>query len=94
MLFIIGFHTEILRRNRARIMDAIVEFVGTDLLNTKNIMETVRDENTAQLLIDYFEQNKEALEVLIFKGRKVISVSRELSESKLFYGLFMKKYFK
>ena len=54
----IGFHTEILRRNRARIMDAIVEFVGTDLLNTQNIMETVRDENTAQLLIDYFEQNK------------------------------------
>ena len=53
----IGFHTEILRRNRARIMDAIVEFVGTDLLNTKNIMETVRDENTAQLLIDYFERN-------------------------------------
>ena len=54
----IGFHTEILRRNRARIMDAIVEFVGTDLLNSKNIMETVRDENTAQLLIDYFEENK------------------------------------
>ena len=53
----IGFHTEILRRNRARIMDAIVEFVGTDLLNTENIMETVRDENTAQLLIDYFERN-------------------------------------
>ncbi|MBR1646473.1 MAG: DUF445 domain-containing protein [Selenomonadaceae bacterium] len=53
----IGFHTEILRRNRARIMDAIVEFVGSDLLNTKNIMETVRDENTAQLLIDYFERN-------------------------------------
>ena len=42
----------------------------------------------------YFEQNKDALEVLIFKGRKVISVSRELSQSKQFYGLFMKKYFK
>ena len=54
----IGFHTDILRRNRARITDAIIEFVGTDLLNTKNIMETVRDENTAQLLIDFFEQNK------------------------------------
>ena len=54
----IGFHTEILRRNRARIMEAIVEFVGTDLLNTENIMETVRDENTAKLLIDFFEQNK------------------------------------
>lgn len=54
----ISFHTDILRRNRARITDAIIEFVGTDLLNTKNIMETVRDENTAQLLIDFFEQNK------------------------------------
>ncbi len=54
----IGFHTEILRRNRGRIMDAIVEFVGTDLLSTKNIMETIRDENTAKLLIDFFEQNK------------------------------------
>ncbi|MBR3499753.1 MAG: DUF445 domain-containing protein [Selenomonadaceae bacterium] len=54
----IGFHTEILRRNRGRIMDAIVEFVGTDLLNTKNIMEIVQNENTARLLIDYFEQNK------------------------------------
>ena len=54
----IGFHTEILRRNRARIQDSIVEFVGQDLLNTKNIMETVEGENNARLLIDYIEQNK------------------------------------
>ena len=42
----------------------------------------------------YFEQNKNAIEVLIFKGRKRISVSRELTQSKSFYGLFMKNYFK
>lgn len=42
----------------------------------------------------YFEQNKNAIEVLIFKGRKSISVSRELTQSKSFYGLFMKNYFK
>ncbi|MCR5833350.1 MAG: DUF445 domain-containing protein [Selenomonadaceae bacterium] len=54
----IGFHTEILRRNRNRFMDAIVDFVGRDLLNTENIMETVREENTAKLLIDFFEDNK------------------------------------
>ena len=41
----------------------------------------------------YFEQNKNAIEVLIFKGRKSISVSRELTQSKSFYGLFMKNYF-
>ena len=63
-------------------MDAIVEFVGTDLLNTKNIMETVRDENTAQLLIDYFEQNK---------GRaKTKALVREIL-SELFNGLDTQK---
>lgn len=71
-LGVISFHTEILRKNRVRIMDAIVEFVGTDLLNTKNIMETVNDENAAQLLIDFFEQNK---------GRaKMKSLVREILE--------------
>ena len=54
----ISFRTEILKRNRQRIMEEIVGFVGTDLLNTKNIMETVRDENTAKMLIDFFEMNK------------------------------------
>ena len=78
----IGFHTEILKRNRARIMDAIVEFVGTDLLNTKNIMETVRDENAAQLLIDYFEQNNG-------RAKTKILVREILSE--LFSGLDTKK---
>ena len=68
----IGFHTEILRRNRARIMDAIVEFVGTDLLNTKNIMETVHDENTAQLLIEYFERNNGRAKTKIM-AREVLS---------------------
>ena len=84
----ISFHTEILRRNRARIMDAIVEFVGSDLLSTENIMETVRDENTAKLLIDFFEQNKgraktKALvrEVLgeLFNGMDTQKISRDVA---------------
>lgn len=51
----ISYRTEILKRNRKRISDAVIEFVGEDLLNTKNIMETLKDENAAQLLIDFFE---------------------------------------
>ena len=78
----IGFHTEILRRNRGRIMEAIVEFVGTDLLNTKNIMETIKDENAAQLLIDYFEQNK---------GRDKTKILMREIMSELFNGLDTKK---
>ena len=51
----ISYRTEILKRNRKRISDAVIEFVGEDLLNTKNIMETLKDENAAKLLIDFFE---------------------------------------
>lgn len=51
----IGYRTELLRRNRARITDAIIEYVSNDLLNTKNIMDTVREENAAKLLIDFFD---------------------------------------
>lgn len=51
----ISYHTEILKRNRKRISDAVIEFVGEDLLNTKNIMETLKDENAAKLLIDFLE---------------------------------------
>ena len=51
----ISYRTEILKRNRQHISDAIVEFVSEDLLKTENIMDTVREENTARLLIDFFE---------------------------------------
>ena len=51
----ISYRTEILKRNRKRISDAVIEFVGEDLLNTKNIMETLKDENAAKLLIEFLE---------------------------------------
>lgn len=51
----ISYRTEILKRNRQRISEAVIEFVGEDLLNTKNIMETLKDENAAELLIDFLE---------------------------------------
>ena len=40
----------------------------------------------------YFENSDEALEVLIFKGRKMISVTRDLTLSPQFYNIFMKRY--
>ena len=53
----IGYHTEILIRNRERIMEAIVDFVSKDLLSAQNIISAVQSENTAFLLISYLEQN-------------------------------------
>ena len=53
----ISFRTEILKRNRERIMEAIVDFVSSDLLSPRNIIGNIKSENTANLLIAYFEQN-------------------------------------
>ena len=49
----IPFHTEILTRNRERILGAIVDFASEDLLSTRNIMEIVRQQNMAQMLAEY-----------------------------------------
>ena len=50
----ISYRTDILRRNRGRIMDALVTFASDDLLSTENIMGVIEGQNSAQLLADYF----------------------------------------
>lgn len=82
----ISYRTEILKRNRGRITDAIIEFVEKDLLNTENIMETVRGENTSRLLVEYFE-NRQGREKIHDFFREVLKElfaqtdSKEISKS-------------
>ena len=42
----------------------------------------------------YFQANPEAIEVLIYKGKKEIVVTRRISENPLFLILFQRKYAK
>lgn len=82
----ISYRTEILKRNRGRITDAIIEFVEKDLLNTENIMETVREENTARLLVEYLDnrQGRERVHELcreILKELFAKTDSAEISKS-------------
>ena len=49
----ISYRTEILRRNRPRIMDSIVAFSSDDLLSVENIMKAMRKQDTASLMVDY-----------------------------------------
>lgn len=51
----ISHRTDILRRNRTRIMDALVSFSSDDLLSQKNIMYVVEQEQIGALLIEYLE---------------------------------------
>ena len=42
----------------------------------------------------YFENNEMALEVVVFKGRKSISITRDITYSANYYQVFMRRYFK
>ena len=74
--------------------------VGTQLLDsigqTNRVLLNMTTDYNARLLSSeikaYFEANEQALEVLIFKGKKSISVSRWQVEAPRFNRYFRKKY--
>ena len=70
----ISYRTDILRRNRERIMDAIVTFASDDLLSTKNIMSVINTQDTAKLMADYLshrggrEKVHEVVDTILLKA--------------------------
>ena len=94
----IPYKTEILIRNRQRIMEALVEFAGQDLLGTDNVMRFVAKQDLAAFLALYIEyQGKETLSALtgdmtgeILKqmnvaqvAHKIAPVIRDMAEDKI-----------
>ena len=59
-----------------------------------NILSNYEPRPLAKSIIRYFERNADAVEVLIMKGRKTISVIREETISPSFMKYFMIKYTK
>ena len=51
----ISHRTDILRRNRARIMESLVRFSADDLLSKKNIMDVIEREKIGALIVEYLE---------------------------------------
>lgn len=49
----ISYRTDILRRNRARIMQALVDYAANDLLSAANIMNVARNINMARMFCAY-----------------------------------------
>ena len=58
----------------------------------KNINTDYNARLLASDIRTYFEVNAEAIEVLIFKGKKLISIDRNLTLSSLFNKIFRKRY--
>ena len=74
---------------KASVSDRLEESIGQSNRVLINLTTEYSPSKLARSIKHYFEGNAEALEVLVFKGGKSISVSRELSQSKSFYGIFM-----
>ena len=51
----ITHRTDILRRNRVRIIESLVKFSSDDLLSKENIMQVIVQENIGILLVEYLE---------------------------------------
>ena len=74
--------------------------VGGNLLDSigqcNRILLNMQVEYSTRLLVSdikhYFDVNKSAVEVLIFKGRKRISIDRFIFDHPSYYRLFKKKY--
>ena len=74
--------------------------VGTQLLDSigqsnRILLNITSDYNGRILAADikaYFEANRNAVEVLLFKGKKTISVNRYATQSPMFYRQFRKIY--
>ena len=63
---------------------------------TNRVLLNISTDYNARLLASdikfYFENNSNAVEVLIFKGKKVISVVRDHTLSPMYNRLFRRKY--
>lgn len=69
----ISYRTEILLRNRQRLMQALLSFVGSDLLSVKHMMKVICQENMAAMILQYLDK---------FNGReKVKQIAGQLLEA-------------
>lgn len=75
-------------------INRLMESIGQTNRVVLNIATDYNPSLLARNIRKYFERNIDALEVLVLKGHKAISISRELSQSEAFYRIFMKKYTK
>ena len=82
----ISYRTDILRRNRGRIMDALVTFASDDLLSVENIMQVVREQEMATLLVDYLEHRggherlRQVVDDVVLKAVNTIDTARVAGE--------------
>ena len=82
----ISYRTEIIIRNRQRIMQAVVDFAGNDLLGADNVMKFVRQQDTAVFMKEFLVKNGEAM-LLPVVDRMALQLQQGLSPKVLAVGI-------
>ena len=70
----------------------LIESIGQANRVLLNMTSDYSPTTLARNIKMYFERSNDAQEVLIFKGKKAISVTRDLTLSTEYYNIFMKRY--
>ena len=79
---------------KSSVSNRLLESVGQTNRVLLNMAVVYNPVALARNIKSYFEKNPYAIEVLIFKGHKIISVLREDVESNTFHKIFIAKYVK
>lgn len=79
----ISYRTQILVRNRERLMQALVDFASKDLLNVDNIMKIVREYDTARMLVHYLDEYGGRGKLKLVINQFVDAVLQEMDTKKI-----------
>ena len=79
---------------KSSVLNRLMESVGQTNHVLLNIATDYQPMALARSIKKYFERNPNAVQVLIFKGNKLMSVTRKTLEDKNFVATFAKLYIK
>ena len=77
---------------KASVMNRLLESVGQTTHVLLNMATDYRAVSLASCIKKYFEINPNAMEVLVFKGKKSILLKRSSTESRDFFNTFARRY--
>ena len=81
-------------QGKASVMNRLLESVGQSNRVLLNLTTDYNGTSLARCIIKYFERNSNAVEVLVFKGNKLLSITRRTVIAKNFITTFCRLYYK
>lgn len=75
--------TDVLRKNYDRIIDALTEFICSDLLSAENIIEALRKQNLIAMVIEHFRQETTLKELCDVVNPLLVAMLKNINLNRL-----------